>query len=781
MSGMTLTSGQVLAARYALLRRLGDGRTAEVWLARDREDRVDRVLKILRPQLLAADAERERFLHAADLQRGIDHPNVLRCTELHDGEVVFAVFANDAIADLSRQRGAAAQRLIPLLDRVAAGLAAVHAHGLVHRDLKSANVLLTDDGRPMLTDFGLAARVGDESAASGSSPFTSSPQQLAGCAPQVTDDIYSFGAMTYELLSGYPPFYPDADVALAATAPPALPVVRGAMPPQLDGLVRRCLARQPEQRPQSAVEVRDLLQSMTVAAPEPVAIRDEVSRATLRAPDPPPVAIEPQWRKPAASGPSPGELRSQGFRRGLLAAALSLLLVAAGMVFFVLPQWVERNDAAVVAPAPPAAVKPAPAAPAAPVRDLQQLAELKRQFDELRPVVAGRLAGLEQRSAGSWAGAQFARGKQRLAAADVASGSREYSVALTRLREADADLKAVEQRVDATLRAALAAGLAAVETGDAVAARREFDTALAIDASNAAARRGLRRLDTLDEVRRLLAEAAEQERSGQTDAAKATYRKALALDPDTGAARNALARLDAQAAGNAFGAAVADALAAMSRKDYAAAREAFERAGRIRPAAPEVREGLEQIERAIGDRSIGSHLEAAQKAEREERWGEALVEYRKALKIDANLLAAQQGVERAEPRAMLDAELTSYLQRPERVFSSDMRGAARATIAQASAVQNPGPVLSGQISELRSLVTAAETPIRLAIASDNQTEVVIYRVGKLGAFERKDMELLPGRYTVVGTRAGFRDVRREVTIMPGREPPAVVIRCEEQI
>ena len=63
----------------------------------------------------------------------------------------------------------------------------------------------------MLTDFGLAARIGDESAASGGSPFTSSPQQLVGSAPQVTDDIYSFGAMAYELLSGYPPFYPDAD------------------------------------------------------------------------------------------------------------------------------------------------------------------------------------------------------------------------------------------------------------------------------------------------------------------------------------------------------------------------------------------------------------------------------------------------------------------------------------------------------------------------------------------------------------------------------------------
>jgi hypothetical protein len=130
---------------------------------------------------------------------------------------------------------------------------------------------------------------------------------------------------------------------------------------------------------------------------------------------------------------------------------------------------------------------------------------------------------------------------------------------------------------------------------------------------------------------------------------------------------------------------------------------------------------------------------------------------------------------------MLDAELDAYLQKPEKVFSSEVRGAARAAIAKARAVPDPGQALQHKTRELEQLVAAAETPVRVAIASDNQTEVTIYRVGRLGAFERKDMELLPGRYTVVGTRNGFRDVRRELTVVPGREPPALVIRCEEQI
>jgi hypothetical protein len=72
--------------------------------------------------------------------------------------------------------------------------------------------------------------------------------------------------------------------------------------------------------------------------------------------------------------------------------------------------------------------------------------------------------------------------------------------------------------------------------------------------------------------------------------------------------------------------------------------------------------------------------------------------------------------------------------------------------------------------------------MRVALASDNLTEVTIHRVGRLGTFERKDMELLPGRYTVVGVRPGYRDVRRQLDLLPGREaPPPLTIRCEEPI
>ena len=177
---MTLHSGVVLAARYVLLRRLADGRTTQVWQARDPVAGVDCALKIL---VAGAPGERERFLAATRLQQSLTHPNLQPCSAVHDGDPPFAVFAYLPRGDLTGLRGRPWSELVPVLAGVAAGLGALHQRGLVHRDLKPANVLLGDDGTPRLADFGLAAGTGMEDAPRGGSPFSMSPQQLDGALP----------------------------------------------------------------------------------------------------------------------------------------------------------------------------------------------------------------------------------------------------------------------------------------------------------------------------------------------------------------------------------------------------------------------------------------------------------------------------------------------------------------------------------------------------------------------------------------------------------------------
>ena len=719
------------------------------------------------------------FSRLQQLQQQVRHRNVQPCEAVHDGDPAIAVFPHVATGDLARLRGRPWREWLPALAGVADGVAALHAHGIVHRDLKPSNVLLTERGDAVLADFGLAAAVGATDSPPGGSPFSMSPQQLDGAAPAESDDVYALGVLAYELATGYPPFYPDARPERVRAEAPAGIGPRYAVPEALEQLVLRCLAKQPEDRPRGmagvAAELGAMAQGLAQEPPRALA-----TGVTLRPPPTADGAIDPQWRRPAEAGPTPDQLRSQGFRRGLVAGGLAFLALAAGFVFFVLPEWVERSAApAKVEAAPTAAAQPGPAATVAP--DLRQLAESKQVFDETRAEVARRYEELEVRGARAWGGDAFASAARKLADGDAAAAQREYPKAVESLRAADADLQAVAQLAASRLKDALAAGATALDAGDEAESRRQFELALLIEPANALAKRGLERAGSIVEVKRLLADAEALERSGQSTEAEAAYRRVLQLDRDTAAARAGLARVQSQASGAAFAAAISQGLGGLARKDFAAAKAAFERAGRIRPGAPEVVDGLAQVERAVGDRTIGAHLATAEQAERAERWSVALTEYRKALDIDRNLLAAQQGVERAEPRAMLDGELSAYLARPERLFSADVRSAARTAVQRAKSVAAPGPVLTGQVSAVERLIADAETPLRVALASDNQTEVTIYRIGRLGAFERKDMELLPGRYTVVGVRPGYRDVRRELTLLPGSAAPTLVIRCEEPI
>jgi hypothetical protein len=156
-------------------------------------------------------------------------------------------------------------------------------------------------------------------------------------------------------------------------------------------------------------------------------------------------------------------------------------------------------------------------------------------------------------------------------------------------------------------------------------------------------------------------------------------------------------------------------------------------------------------------------------------------EYRAVIELDSTVAAANEGVQRTSPRADLNEQLEMYLTQPERLFSQSVRAAARETLARASAIEHPGPLLLKQIGALKDWTARADIPVRVALESDNVTQVTIYRVGQLGAFSQRSLELAPGSYTVVGTRPGYHDVRRQINVTPATPLEPVVIRCEDRI
>ncbi|HEV7446054.1 MAG TPA: serine/threonine-protein kinase, partial [Steroidobacteraceae bacterium] len=266
--------GRKLDARYTLLDKLGAGGQGEVWRAHDGIRGIDIALKVLNPTAHQAEAW-SALEHEYAIASRLDHPSILKVfPPERSGDAMILPMELASGGDLRRLRGAGFLEIIPVLLEIAQALEHAHERGVIHRDLKPGNVLFDARGRARLADFGVAetAVTAADAQASGSattatrdtnrhgfSPFTASPAQLRGDPPTTADDIYGLGALAYELLSGYPPYYPHFDKkrAMEERVPTLVPTRQ--IPPLLGALVMHMLAKDPKRRPRTMREVIDEL------------------------------------------------------------------------------------------------------------------------------------------------------------------------------------------------------------------------------------------------------------------------------------------------------------------------------------------------------------------------------------------------------------------------------------------------------------------------------------------------------------------------------------------
>lgn len=801
---------------YVLVRRLGAGTHGETWLADDAVGARRVALKI--PTVLAP---RERAEREAEAQRRFAHPAVaavLGLADLPDGR---AAIVQEYLpgGDLSQLRARPWPQVLTALRPALDALVAMADAGVAHGDLKPANLVRDDAGLAKLVDFGVAALAVTSGAPTGS-PYSRSPAQWRGAAPTPADDAYGFGALLYELLAGHPPYYPNVSQGRVEHEPVPPLHAPHPVPDALLALIDRLLAKEPAARATLA-EARGEIERVLADAP-----------ASPEGPLPRPEAVAPKLAPPARSAgaawqPAPaapvGRTSVLGGSSGARTGARSpvalgvggLLALAIVGVFFLLPRWVERNPvkvdareagsgtrpAATGAGAPangtspgatgatpttsssPAATgatsgpKPLPTDPAA----LAALAQAKTRAEDARAGYDAVLKPLVDARAELWGGTDWAKLQAAGMDAKKQYEERDYAAAAVTWSSGVALAKQVQAARAPALAAALAAGREGLERGDSRAALAGFDRALAIEPKNATASAGRTRAQNLDRVLALVDEGTNFERGGQPSAATGKYRAALAIDPQTPAATAGLARIAAQGRRDAFAQAMAQGQRALATGNRDAARAAFERARSIDPQDVSARDALAQVD--TGDRTakLAALRTQAEAAERAERWADAVKTYDAALALDSTVAFAQEGRARAQPRADLARRIDAYLHRPDALDDPEERANARQLLAAAADVPGDPTLLRRQQQALDAALRAAETPVRLALASDNQTEVLVYRVGKLGAFQSRELELLPGRYTIVGRRPGFRDVRREVVVPPGGTGNAVEIRCTDPI
>ncbi len=292
-STMTHNAGAQLGP-YRILAALGSGGMGEVYRALDARLNREVAVKVL-PAALVQDPDRlRRFEQEARAVAALSHPNILAVFDVgtHEGQpyLVSELLEGQSLQERLELGPVSPRRAAEIALQVAQGLAAAHAGGIVHRDLKPGNVFVTRDEHVKILDFGLAKPATALAGAAGmtvSTPMTSpgtilgtvgymAPEQVRGEQTDVRTDIFSFGVVLYEMLSGRAPFRrdsaPETLTAILREEPPELGTSVDGLPPALDRIVRRCLEKDPARRFQSASDlafaIQGLSETSSVVRPE---------------------------------------------------------------------------------------------------------------------------------------------------------------------------------------------------------------------------------------------------------------------------------------------------------------------------------------------------------------------------------------------------------------------------------------------------------------------------------------------------------------------------------
>ncbi len=475
--------------------------------------------------------------------------------------------------------------------------------------------------------------------------------------------------------------------------------------------------------------------------------------------------------------------------------SLAAGIIALGAVVFILPNWVDANKIAIDSAARNAAEGDNSSAPGSagiqsaakenppgrsPFAEAQEN-QARRQAQTALEQVLELQALLQDRAVIAWGAAEYQAALTIAELGDAAYRDRNFAVAITEYERAAAGLAALEESIPARIDATLTAVIADIEAGNNSDAHTNLDRLIQLAPAHPERSTLANRVAAIPAVSKSLSAAHEAAVANDFTSAVNATKTAVTADPAHIGARKVLGNYQRSATDARFRKAMSDGYIALDEAQFDAAEAAFKKALAVRPGAPEPSTALLELATARTASKLRALQRTGQVQEQGEQWQEALATYQQATELDANVVFAKQGITRSQPRAELASALKTIIAEQARLIDPRVIREADATLAAARQVEAPGPVLSEQITAVQATLDYAKTPVPVALSSDGITDVTLLRVKRLGVFETTSLTLRPGRYTAVGVRTGFRDVRIAFDVAPNSEVSPIYISCSEAI